>query len=106
LMTAEDVVVRVGADGVGRGVGLRGGSFDVQLVASGYRAQLREVRWTEDVSVSGTVDWPARRGDGPVKANLELAGWGRLQVQWVEGAVATARGELRGKTVVAEAPAP
>ena len=110
LMTSEDVIVRVNANGTGKGVGLRGGSFDTQAVGAGYRAQLRDVRWTEDVSVSGTVEWPARGGDGAVKADLKLVGpagvGGSLRLQWVEGAVATARGELGGRIIVAEARAP
>ena len=110
LMTSEDVIVRVNANGAGKRVGLRGGSFDTQTVGAGYRAQLRDIRWTEDVSVSGTVEWPARGGDGAVKADLKLEGpagvRGSLTLQWVEGAAATARGELGGKAIVAEARAP
>jgi hypothetical protein len=110
LMTSEDVIVRVGAEGVGNGVGLRGGSFDARATVAGYRAQLQDVRWTEDVSVSGTVQWPARGTDGAATADLVVAGTagvrGSLTLQWIEGAVATARGALGGKPIVAEAPAP
>jgi hypothetical protein len=110
LMTSEDVIVRVNTSGAGGGVGLRGGSFDAQAVGAGYRAQLRDVQWTEDVSVSGTPQWPARGTDGPAKADLVVAGAagvrGSLTLQWIEGAVATARGALGGKAIVAQAPAP
>jgi pimeloyl-ACP methyl ester carboxylesterase len=107
LMTSEDVIVRVNANGAGRGIGLRGGSFDAGATATGYRARLSDARWTEDISVSGVVEWRAR---GTVNADLELRGastaLGKLKLQWGEGAVAIARGELGGKAIVAEAPAP
>jgi hypothetical protein len=112
LMTSEDVIVRVMGDGAWKGVGLRGGSFQALEFngGSGYRAQLRDVQWTEDVSVSGTIQWPARASDGAAKADLVVAGTagarGTLTLQWTEGAVATARGALGGKPIVAEAPAP
>jgi hypothetical protein len=69
------------------------------------------VRWTEDLSVSGHIDWPGR--SGTAKANLELldthGGSGKLDLQWnegVSGGLATARGELDGKEIVAAATAP
>ena len=69
-------------------------------------------RWTEDLSISGHIDWPGP--SGTAKADLELhdtreAAGGKLELQWserVSGSLATARGELDGKEIVADAPAP
>jgi pimeloyl-ACP methyl ester carboxylesterase len=111
LLTSEDVIERADANGAGSGIGLRGGSFVAEAASTGYRIRLRNVRWTEDLTVSGHIDWPDR--SGPVKANLELlsahAGGGKLALQWSEGlsaGLAIARGELDGKEIVAYDPAP
>jgi pimeloyl-ACP methyl ester carboxylesterase len=109
--TVGDVIARLSANTTGRGVGLRGGSFRVARQADGARLTLTDVRWTEDLAVSGTVDWPGRSGEA--RAQLQLAGpagmAGTLAVSWPEGvadARARARGVLGGATVEAEAPAP
>jgi pimeloyl-ACP methyl ester carboxylesterase len=111
LLTSEDVIERADANGAGGGIGLRGGSFVAEAASTGYRIQLKSVRWTEDLTVSGHIDWPGR--SGTAKANLDLldtrrAG-GKLDLQWsegVSGGLATARGELDGKDIVADAPVP
>jgi pimeloyl-ACP methyl ester carboxylesterase len=111
LLTAEDVIVRAEEIGTGSGVGLRGGSFTAQSVSSGYELRLREVRWTEDLSVSGIIHKPDH--GGTINADLQVrepdGARGQLALQWSEemaSAPATAHGELRGKAIVAEAPAP
>jgi hypothetical protein len=111
VLTSEDVIEQTDANGAGSGIGLRGGSFVAEAASTGYRIQLRNVRWTEDLTVSGHIDWPGR--SGTAKANLELldahGGGGKLELQWSEGVssgLATARGELDGKEIVADAPAP
>jgi pimeloyl-ACP methyl ester carboxylesterase len=110
LLTCEDAIVRARENGVGEGVGLRGGGFAVAESGEGYRLTLHEVRWTEDVDVSGRIDWPGR--DGVVHADLEIEApqaQGTLELSWPEGesgARATARGRLGGNIVAAEAPAP
>jgi pimeloyl-ACP methyl ester carboxylesterase len=111
VLTSVDVIERADANGAGSGIGLRGGSFVAEAASTGYRIQLRNVRWTEDLTVSGHIDWPGR--SGTAKANLELldahGGGGKLELQWSEGisgGLATARGELDGKQIVADAPAP
>jgi hypothetical protein len=64
------------------------------------------VRWTEDLAVSGRIDWPGRTGR--VQAGLELdsaRASGRLELSWLEGAAqapVTATGILAGKTVAAQ----
>jgi hypothetical protein len=111
LLTSEDVIERAGANGAGDGIGLRGGSYVAEAATTGYHIRLRKVRWTEDLCVSGEIDWPGR--SGVVNANLELCdthgAGGKLHLQWTEGvsgSVATVRGELSGKEVIANAPAP
>ena len=110
LLTAEDVIVRAVESGAGPGTGLRGGTFAAAAAGGGYRLTLADVRWTEDVVVSGRIDAPRR--SGVVRAHLEVrapAGSGPLELEWsegVSGARAAARGTLNGVPVVAEAPAP
>jgi pimeloyl-ACP methyl ester carboxylesterase len=111
LLTSEDVIERAGANGAGNGIGLRGGVYVAEAATTGYHIRLRKVRWTEDLCVSGEIDWPGR--SGVVNANLELCDThgtaGKLHLQWSEGAdgaLATARGKLDGKEIIADAPAP
>jgi len=111
LLTAQDVIVRTLANGAGRGVGLRGGTFTATGAGGGYHLVLHEVRWTEDVAVSGQIDWPGR--SGVTHALLEVQApqgvRGSLELQWPEGAggsQASARGTLASRALVAQAPAP
>jgi hypothetical protein len=111
LLTCEDAIARAQASGAGTDVGLRGGSVTVANSALGYHLTLREARWTEDVAVSGEIDWPRYRGE--VQANVAVGVLhgvgGKLELQWPEGvagARATAHGTLGAHTLAAEAPAP
>jgi pimeloyl-ACP methyl ester carboxylesterase len=110
LFTAQDAIARTIDNGAGRGIGLRGGTFTATANHGGYRLTLNELRWTEDVSVSGRIDWPGRTGT--VRGSLKLAsaaGAGTLELEWPEGvtgALATVRGRLGGRTVIAQASAP
>ena len=122
VLTIADIIDRLGTNTSGRGVGLRGGAFSVArpepqagvtMMAedASYHITLHEVRWTEDLRVSGEVDWPGRSGPG--RAELQLRGppqaSGSLQIRWSEGVVqAEARitGQLGGATVAAAAAAP
>jgi hypothetical protein len=79
--------------------------------AQGYRVTLRKVQWTEDLPVSGELDWPGR--SGTVRAHVKLGGpeafRGALDLEWPEGVAAshaTVRGVLGGQAVSATAPAP
>jgi len=111
LLTCEDAIARARASGAGQGVGLRGGMITVSAEAQGYRLVLHGVRWTEDLAVSGSIDWPGR--SGTVRASVTLDGpraaRGRLELQWPEDVPrgrASASGTLGGRAVAAEAPAP
>jgi len=111
LLTAGDALARAADVAPGDGVGLRGGRFHVTRTANGYHVALRDARWTEDLAVSGEIDWPRRRG--PASAHLKLKSdsgqRGSLRASWTEG-VADARaqvlGQVDGRRVVAELPAP
>jgi pimeloyl-ACP methyl ester carboxylesterase len=110
--TAGDVLARVGGNTLGAGVGLRGGSFHVADDGSTLHLTLTQVRWVEDVSVSGSIDAPASR-TGTVHASLQVtvAGGttGELVIEWPDsGAEATAAilGTLGGLAMSARAAAP
>jgi pimeloyl-ACP methyl ester carboxylesterase len=111
LLTCEDAIARAQASGAGTGVGLRGGSVTITSSVLGYHLTLHQVRWTEDVAVSGDIDWPGRSGG--VHANVTVTAAhgvrGKLELRWPESvasARATASGSLGAHTVAAEAPAP
>lgn len=111
MFTAGDVLARLDSNSTGQGTGLRGGSFRVVRDAAAAHATLDQVRWTDDLAVSGTIDRPAHVGE--VRANLELTGpdgaSGRLTIRWEEGIArpsASIAGEFDGAAVVARQPAP
>lgn len=112
VSTAGDVLARLGGNSTGKGVGLRGGSFRIVRGASTVHLTLNQVRWTEDLAVSGTIDKPAAR-TGTVRARLQLAAadgtGGELNVEWPEGvanAAAVVAGTVGGATLRARTPAP
>ena len=111
VLSAGDALARAADMAPGEGVGLRGGRYRVARTATGYRVTLRQLRWTEDLAVSGRIESPRRAG--PARAELELADaagrHGRLEIRWTEGrsaAIADARGQFDGRAVVARLPAP
>jgi pimeloyl-ACP methyl ester carboxylesterase len=118
LLACEDAIARARDQGSGTQAGLRGGTFAIAAGArsasgpsAAYRVDLSGVRWTEDLAISGRIDWPGR--SGAVHARLRLEGApgvsGALEASWPEGVArssATVRGRLGGRTVVAAAPAP
>lgn len=110
LLTCADVITRAAENGAGRGVGLRGGAFTAATAGEGYRISLERVRWTEDLAVSGRIEWPG--SSGTVHAQIEVHSSqqnGPLELSWREGAGsarATVSGALNGRRVAAELPAP
>ncbi len=54
VLTAGDVVTRVGLSSSGQGVGLRGGRFTLVEHRGAQVASLDAVRWTLDLAVSGS----------------------------------------------------
>ncbi len=111
LLTSQDVITRAIAHGPGAGVGLRGGTFSAAAAGECFHITLEEIRWTEDVAVSGVIDCSGR--SGPVRGTLRVKGppgaSGALEVEWTEGGAqprATVTGKLGAESVVADAPAP
>ena len=112
VMTAGDVLARLGGNSTGQGVGLRGGDFRVVSDASTTHVILNQVRWTEDLTVSGKIDKPVAR-TGTVRASLHLATvdglTGELTVVWPEGIAGSSagiRGTFGDARVAAQSPAP
>jgi pimeloyl-ACP methyl ester carboxylesterase len=112
VMTAGDVLARLAGNSTGQGVGLRGGSFRVVNDASTAHVALNQVRWTDDLTVSGKIDKPLAR-TGTVRASLHLATAdglsGELSVQWPEGIAGSSadiHGTLGGDAVRARTSAP
>lgn len=116
VMTAGDVLTRLGLNSSDHGVGLRGGTFHVARAPPNTRVTLDQVKWTEDLSVSGRIDKPAARG-GTVRAHLRVATaesrGGELTIEWPEdiagasaSASASVSGVLDGAAAHARTPAP
>ena len=109
LLTCEDVITRAMQDGVGTGVGLRGGTFTVVEQGGGYRITMHEVRWTEDLVVSGRIDVSGRGGGRAVLEVQAPQGHGRLELAGSEGASGarvSAHGRVGDKLIAAEDPTP
>ncbi|MBV9698001.1 MAG: alpha/beta hydrolase [Gammaproteobacteria bacterium] len=109
LLTAEDVITRARDAGSVTLLGLRGGHYTIESAGEGYLIELHGVRWTEDLEVSGRVQWPGRSGTVHAALTLEGAARGTLNAQWPEGvadARASVEGNLSEHRVHAEMPAP
>jgi pimeloyl-ACP methyl ester carboxylesterase len=112
VLTAGDVLTRLGGNSTGAGVGLRGGTFRVLDEGPVVHVTLTDVRWTADLAVSGKIERPRGR-TGEVRARLHLEGAdglsGDLSVGWPEGIAesrADIRGTLNGAAVRAQVRAP
>jgi pimeloyl-ACP methyl ester carboxylesterase len=88
VLTVGDVIARLESNTSGKGEGLRGGAFSVKKTTDRYWLMLRDVRFTEDLAVSGKFSWPAH--GGVAEGKLTLAGTpelsGTLSATWIEGA--------------------
>ena len=109
LLTCADVITRAKENGAERGIGLRGGTFTVEKRDDGHRLTLHEVRWTEDLVTSGTIDLAGQGGGGRADLRVQTpdAG-GELELTWPggeSGARVSVRGTLAGKVIAAETPA-
>jgi hypothetical protein len=91
--------------------GLRGGSFSYVATANGYSFRLKDLRWTEDVAVSGTVVWNMRTNIVSAQVDL-VAGGGRagtVSMRWNDAdlhAIATVQGQVNGAMINAQGVAP
>jgi pimeloyl-ACP methyl ester carboxylesterase len=111
LLSAGDAMIRAPDVAPGAGAGLRGGTFAVREIRGTYQLTLWRVRWTEDLEVSGSVEFPRYRG--AATARLRVHGGkdleGMLEAAWQEGAPearARVHGLLGGHAVEAELSAP
>ncbi len=113
LYTAGDLLGRLAANASGHGVGLRGGRFTAHGTGAGgaVHADLVGVRWTEDLAVSGTIDFRPGADDGEARLTFtSVAGLsGELVARWPAGgpeARAHLEGRVAGRVLRAEVPAP
>jgi len=114
LQTAGDVVSRLHSNASGHGVGLRGGTFTIQKSTDQMtvRVRLNAVRWTNDLAISGEIDWGGQRSH--VSAHLTFnqkgpCGAGDLKAYWPQiaaNARAVVAGRIGQSTVQAETGAP
>ncbi|MGK9170567.1 alpha/beta hydrolase [Inquilinus limosus] len=107
--TAGDVLARYFVNSTGSGVGLRGGRFSFEAFDEGYAFTLDQIRWAEDLAVSGTIRWNQATGDVTAELTLAGAAVGTLALAWNDrdtDAVARITGTIEGRTVVAERIAP
>lgn len=111
VLTAADALLRVEHIEGSSGVGLRGGTFDVQTVRAGTKMVLHELRWATDLAVSGSVIQDDATGaiSGTLQLSSSGSRVGQLRVGWnSHGGLsrATLDGEIDGKSVDATMPAP
>jgi len=111
LATAGDVVAQWYATVGAYLRGLRGGTFSYVETADGYRFRLRALRWTEDVAVTGTVDWNMNTNVVTAQVDLDAGGAaaGALRMRWNDAdqqALATVEGSIGGAAVRARGVAP
>ena len=90
---------------------MRGGAFSYVGIPDGYEFKLKNMRWTEDVAVSGTVRWNIRTNIITSEVELLAAGGsaGTLRTRWNDAdfhALATVDGEINGTPVKAQGVAP
>jgi len=110
VQTAADTLNRTWRNSGGVGLGLRGGQFEISRAGDVVRCVLRQVRWVEDLAVSGQLDWNQRTGD--IHGDLSLAGpksGGSIAIRWNalgSGQSASADGTIDRRAIHARTPAP
>ncbi len=108
--TVGDAVARYYVTTSGTVQGLRGGRFHITGNARGYTLHLDRLRWTSDLTVSGTVTW--NQLDGRIEADVALATQGHLgalTITWNDrdrDALAHIAGQIDGRRLEAERTAP
>ncbi len=108
--TVGDAVARYGVTTSGGVLGLRGGRFHLSQTALGYKLHLDHLRWTQDLAVTGTVDWDQLDGRIRGDVSFEAPGHtGALMLRWDDratDAVVHVMGLVDGQPVEAERLAP
>lgn len=92
-------------------IGLRGGKFTYTTSSKAYVFTLTNLKWTEDVAVSGTVTWDLVSNVITAQVTLNRGGAqiGALQIRWNDAdinAMASVTGEIQGATLLAQRVAP
>ena len=79
-----DAIARFFVGFNGTGSGLRGGQYTYALTDVGYDYQMTEVKWSEDVSVTGTIHWNQASGDISSNLTVSQSGHpvGKLDLAW------------------------
>ena len=95
----------------GSGGGLRGGKYTYGRNGSKYVFQLNRVKWTDDLEVSGTMQWYLSSGNVTASVTLRQGGKsiGNLSIAWNDlktSAIATLTGTISGDAVRAKRIAP
>lgn len=111
LETVGDVIARYYVTFNYVDTGLRGGKFTYAATDTGYKFNLKGLKWTEDVAVSGTVSWNQTSNIITAQVTLKSAGAqvGALRIRWNDAdinAMASVSGEIQGVTLIAERIAP
>jgi hypothetical protein len=106
-----DAFARYWVNYTGAGAGLRGGTFSYASSTTGYSFVLDRVRWTDDVAVSGTIDWNTDTSNVTSEVTLRQGGKqiGALSLRWTNAAadaVVTVTGRLHGEKLSAHRMAP
>ncbi|MBV9232881.1 MAG: alpha/beta fold hydrolase [Candidatus Eremiobacteraeota bacterium] len=108
-LAAADVVTRAYQFGLASGSGLRGGAYSATATGTTTSATLTQVRWTNDVDVSGTARLDARTANVSADVALGGAAGGTLHAAWkIVGSAAQAQltGTIDGNALHATMPAP
>jgi pimeloyl-ACP methyl ester carboxylesterase len=112
-LSVGDVLTRWLSNYDGDGVGLRGGTFEYALdeesEATLYHFNLRSLRWTTDVAVTGVVAWNYDNGDVSAKLLVQGSENGVLILRWSDrepGATASITGYIGNRSVNATMAAP
>ena len=115
VLTAGDALARYLVNTTGSGAGLRGGSFRHHSLGDVERFDLDHLRWTDDLEVSGNVDWNFSTGKIvahlSVRQPLEHSGGRKahLVATWLDrqrDSTAEISGTVDGRRIEARIPAP
>ncbi len=111
VQSAGDVLARWYVNTSGRDTGLHGGDWSYTQPGDVVHFRLRQVRWTEDLAVSGEISWDQL--SGAIAADLRFAATGgasgRIAARWNDQqtlAKADLEGQIGTHTLLAEMPAP
>jgi pimeloyl-ACP methyl ester carboxylesterase len=80
--TVGDIIARYYQQGTRDGRGLRGGRFVFNETQTGYKFVLDSVKWTNDLAVSGTIDWNQITDIITATITLSGAATGTLTIAW------------------------